>query len=400
MKTAALLPLLLLSCLALASVSAQTCGTYKFSNNAIFTSCNDLPVLNSYLHWTYDDSTRKANIAYRHTGVSTSQWVAWAINPSASNMIGCQALVAYHNSTGAVTAYTSPITSYRTTLSQGDLSFPVTGLTASYSASTSEMIIFATIELPSATTTVNQVWQVGPMTGDTPQIHSTSGDNVKSMSTIDFLSGQSTGGSGSTGLGSRIRKRNTHGILNAVSWGILMPAGAMFARYLKVSKAADPAWFYLHITCQTSAYIVGVAGWATGLKLGSDSVGVEHGLHRSIGIALFCLGTLQVFALLLRPKKDHKIRIYWNVYHHATGYAVIALSIANVYEGFEILGQDGWKRVYTGIIIALGAVAVVLEIFTWIVVLKRNKSEVSDKHQHGSSNGVNGNGGGYSAARV
>ena len=83
-------------------------------------------------------------------------------------------------------------------------------------------------------------------------------------------------------------------MLNAVSWGILMPMGAVIARYLKVFKSADPAWFYLHVTCQTTAYIVGVAGWGTGLKLGSDSPGVTQNPHRSIGIALFCLGTLQV----------------------------------------------------------------------------------------------------------
>lgn len=66
------------------------------------------------------------------------------------------------------------------------------------------------------------------------------------------------------------------------------------ARYLKVFKAADPAWFYLHIACQTSAYAVGVAGWATGLKLGIESSGVQYNLHRNIGIVLFSLGTLQV----------------------------------------------------------------------------------------------------------
>lgn len=73
-----------------------------------------------------------------------------------------------------------------------------------------------------------------------------------------------------------------------------MPAGAMLARYLKLSKRADPAWFILHVMCQTSAYIVGVAGWATGLKLGGESDGVEHTFHRRIGMALFCLGTMQV----------------------------------------------------------------------------------------------------------
>ena len=86
----------------------------------------------------------------------------------------------------------------------------------------------------------------------------------------------------------------THGILNAVSWGVLLPLGAIIARYLKVFKSADPAWFYLHAACQSSAYIVGVAGWGTGLKLGSESAGITYDTHRNIGITLFCLGTLQV----------------------------------------------------------------------------------------------------------
>lgn len=83
-------------------------------------------------------------------------------------------------------------------------------------------------------------------------------------------------------------------MLSVVSWGVLMPLGVIIARYMKVFKSADPAWFYLHAACQTSAYAVGVAGWGTGLKLGSDSVGIQYDTHRNIGIALFSLGTLQV----------------------------------------------------------------------------------------------------------
>ena len=200
-----------------------------------------------------------------------------------------------------------------------------------------------------------------------------------------------------------------------------MPTGAVIARYLKVFKSADPAWFYLHVTCQTSAYVIGVAGWGTGLKLGSDSVGVTQNPHRNIGIALFCLGTLQVkkknshsdilsntswaisvfgklielglflqvFALLLRPKKDHKFRLYWNIYHHAVGYTVIILSIYNIYEGFDILNleSDKWKRAYTGVIIALGSIAILLEAYTWFFVLKRKTTERKTSH---ATNGVNG----------
>ena len=102
-------------------------------------------------------------------------------------------------------------------------------------------------------------------------------------------------------------KLQIHGSLNAVSWGILMPTGVIIARYMRVFKSADPAWFYLHITCQSSAYILGVIGWATGLKLGSDSSGVQHTAHRNIGIVLFFLGTLQVYAKPISSRKWYSV---------------------------------------------------------------------------------------------
>jgi hypothetical protein len=89
-----------------------------------------------------------------------------------------------------------------------------------------------------------------------------------------------------------------HGVLNAVSWGILFPLGIVIARYLRTFPSADPAWFYLHVFCQVSAYAIGVAGWATGIKLGSESKGVQFSLHRNIGIALFALATVQVINFL------------------------------------------------------------------------------------------------------
>lgn len=187
-----------------------------------------------------------------------------------------------------------------------------------------------------------------------------------------------------------------HGVLNAVSWGTLMPMGALIARYLKVFHSADPAWFYLHVACQTSSYIVGVSGWATGLKLGSGpSPSHSVTVHGNIGIALFTMGTLQVFALLLRPKKDHKFRLYWNIYHHSIGYAVIGLSIVNVFKGLDILNPVGdWKRAYVGILIGLGVCAVALEAFTWSIVIKRKRS-LREGHNSDKANGAHGHGHGH-----
>lgn len=64
---------------------------------------------------------------------------------------------------------------------------------------------------------------------------------------------------------------------------------------------------------------------------------------------------------------------------------MIALSIVNVYKGLDILDPEKkWKNAYTGILIGLGVVAVLLEAFTWFIVLKRKKE---DQRTHAGANG-------------
>lgn len=302
-------------------------------------------------------------------------------------MPGAQALVALMGTGGTMTAYTTPISNKNPDMLPGNLSFPVDNLTAELDTNNGVMIIFARITLPAGRTTFDHLWQASTsLSNEVPTGHALGGANVLSLGSVNFQTGTVVAAGNSV-----IRRKNVHGVLNAVSWGVLMPIGVMIARYMRVFKSADPAWFYLHITCQCSAYVLGVAGWGTGLKLGSDSQGIEHTVHRNIGITLFTFATLQVFALLLRPQKDHKYRIYWNVYHHAIGFAVISMSIANIFKGFDILNpEDKWKNAYIGIISTLGGIAVVLEITTWIIVIKRRKSEKLQKANN--NHGVNGYG--------
>ncbi|KAL4628165.1 hypothetical protein ACB092_05G216700 [Castanea dentata] len=171
------------------SSSAQTCHTYKsFSNNLTYSSCNDLPYLNSSIYWNYNSSSGSLQIAYRHTGITASNWVAWAINPIGlqSAMIGAQALVAFQLSNGTMRAYTSKITSYATTLPEDKLQYDVSNLTATYA--NSQIIIYATLALPSNTTTINQVWQEGPVSNDIPGAHPLAPDNTNSKGTLHLIS--------------------------------------------------------------------------------------------------------------------------------------------------------------------------------------------------------------------
>ncbi|KAG8376493.1 hypothetical protein BUALT_Bualt09G0069200 [Buddleja alternifolia] len=78
--------------------------------------------------------------------------------------------------------------------------------------------------------------------------------------------------------------------------------------------------------------------------------------------------TLQAFAILLRPKQilEHISSDY--------GVSVLILSIVNILDGLDILDPGKkWKRAYIGVLIFLGSIVVVLEAFTWYVVLQRKR---------------------------
>ncbi|KAJ6421363.1 hypothetical protein OIU84_028691 [Salix udensis] len=190
------------------------CATYRFSNNKHFPSCSDLPVLSSSLHWNYHPSSSRVDVAFRHTGVSDRRWIAWAINPTSAGMVGSQAIVSFPRTDGSLAVYTSSITSYGTRLERGNLSFPVWDLSATNQ--NNEMIIYASLELQGNISAVNHLWQVGPMSENTPMMHSVapSSPNVRSMGSLDFLSGKIT-----TTRSSSATVKNIHGILNTTLYG-------------------------------------------------------------------------------------------------------------------------------------------------------------------------------------
>ncbi|KAG2258486.1 hypothetical protein Bca52824_077780 [Brassica carinata] len=337
------------------------CEAHIFNNGKHYRSCKDLPVLDSFLHFSYARETGVLEVAYRHANLESSSWIAWAINPTKKGMLGAQCLVAYRNSTsGVMRAYTSSINSYSTMLQESPLSFGVTQVPAEYVDG--EMTIFATLVLPPNTTVVNHLWQDGPLKGgDRLGMHAMSGDHLKSMSTLDLLSGQVT--ESKSDNGNMLLVKRIHGLVNTVSWGILMPIGVMAARYMKTYETLDPTWFYVHVICQLTGYLAGLLGGLGTAIYMAWHTGMRSTAHTVIGVLIFCLGFLQILALKARPAKEHRFRTYWNWYHHTVGYVVIVLSVYNIYKGFVILQPgSGWKIAYTTIICAIGAFAIVMEI--------------------------------------
>lgn len=161
-----------------------TCTSQKLTNNSLYKNCIDLPTLNSHLHWTYHASNSLLLVAFL-ASTSPNSWISWAINPSAAGMIGAQSLIALRQTDGSMSVNTCNISSYETIV-RSKILFTVSDLSAEYSNGI--MKILATLALPENTKVVNQVWQVGSVTGgETPGKHDLEDANLNAKGKLHLL---------------------------------------------------------------------------------------------------------------------------------------------------------------------------------------------------------------------
>ncbi|KAL3633230.1 hypothetical protein CASFOL_022757 [Castilleja foliolosa] len=164
-----------------------TCTFQTFSNpNTTFAHCMDLPTLNATLHWTHDPTATPSTLSVAFTvptaANTTKGWVAWALNPTQTGMLGAQALIATPNgSTYVVNTYN--ISSYKIG-APSNISYNV--LSSAAEAVNGSTIIFAKLLLPAdAKPVLNQVWQVGPVSSNgAPTMHGTTHDNLGSKTNL------------------------------------------------------------------------------------------------------------------------------------------------------------------------------------------------------------------------
>ncbi|XP_002964568.2 cytochrome b561 and DOMON domain-containing protein At4g12980 [Selaginella moellendorffii] len=359
---------------AVAAVAGDPCSALKN-----FEVCHGLDERVT-IAWTLhgdDDPSRKSVLEVAVTGALPARtgWLGWGINPHSLEMSGTSALIAFQSSQGA------QLHSYSVSrqVKDDDISLSPQEQTEvpfqnqSVTMEGTVVTIFATIPLTnSSSTTMNHVWNFGDQVlGDSPQSHDFKKANLVSLRRIDMSKKDSVAQPLVSKLTPRQRLKNTHALLSGAAWGIAIPVGVMAARYLRPFTSPSGAWFYLHLMIQIPAYGVGVAGWVLGLKLESGS-GNVYETHRNIGYAIFAGGTLQVIALLVRPKPYEKIRFLWNIYHQSIGYTTLVLGVVNVFIGLSILEPAAkFKTAFIAVVISLGAVSLVMEVVTWIIYFQR-----------------------------
>ncbi|KAK9151393.1 hypothetical protein Syun_009702 [Stephania yunnanensis] len=164
-----------------------------------------------------------------------------------------------------------------------------------------------------------------------------------------------------------------HGVLNALSWGFLLPVEALMARYFRHMQAVGVMWFYAHAGIQLSAFVLGAARFGIGVQLGKMSPGVVYGLHGKLGIAAFSLGSLQTLALFFRPKTTNEFRKYWKSYHHFVG--------------------SYWKLAYCLAVSSVVGASIALEVNSWVMFCRKAKEKkmrregIVSTYEKGSSTG-------------
>ncbi|KAJ6710722.1 CYTOCHROME B561 AND DOMON DOMAIN-CONTAINING PROTEIN [Salix koriyanagi] len=328
-----LLVLIFLSSSARTALSAH-CSTAAPART--FEKCITLPTQQASVAWTFHAHNATLDLVFFGTFISPSGWVGWGINPSSAEMTGTRALIAFPDP--QFRPVDIHLLSSSATLYGGKMATLHNGAAVQ---------IYATLKLERNKTKIHLVWNRGLYVQGAAHK-----DDARTL-------------------------KIAHGILNAVSWGVLLPIGAVTARYLRHVQALGPAWFYAHAGIQLSALLIGAVGFSIGIRLGELSPGVVYGLHRKLGFAAFSIGALQTLALLFRPKTTNKFRKYWKSYHHFVGYACVVLGVVNVFQGFEVMGESRSyaKLGYCLCLSTLIGVCIALEVNSWVVFCRKSKEE-------------------------
>ncbi|KAJ0539493.1 putative cytochrome b561 and DOMON domain-containing protein [Helianthus annuus] len=317
----------------------------------------DVSSLNCFSVWTSEDFI----LRYSQAGPSlwsfvlstpnTNSYIGMGFSPN-GGMVGSSAVVGWVGRDGTTSMrryFLGGQTPSQVLVDQGDLQ--IVGNTSTIFVDSSR--IYMAFQLVTDQPRQRLVYSVGDSNNLPPSTPSYRLTQHRSQ--IAIRMNYATGQSSQTKAPYSNLKR-AHGILNMMAWGILIPIGAMVARYL---KHLDPLWFYVHSSVQSLGFILGLAGVIAGFVL-DDRLDARVGKHKGLGISILVLGCLQVLALLVRPSIDAKTRQYWNWYHHSVGRLMILFAIVNIFYGIHLAKAGTSWNVGYGVVLGIYAITIVI----------------------------------------
>ncbi|KAK9691271.1 hypothetical protein RND81_09G186000 [Saponaria officinalis] len=376
-----LLFFILTSC-QLTQVISSHCNT--ITNTKTFEKCMTLPTQQASIAWTYHAHNATLDLVFFGSFISPSGWVGWGINPNSPEMTGSRVLIAFPDPNSgqlvlqpfildpSVKLEKSPLLSHPLDLHLLTSSVAMYGGHLATIHNGAQVQIYAKIKLSPNKTKIHCVWNRGVyVQGYSPTIHPTTINDLSSTATVDLLSGTTQHDTSLKTL------KTIHGVMNAISWGVMLPIGIVTSRYLRHIQKLGPTWFYLHAGVQLTGFFLGTIGFGIGIRLGELSPGKVYGLHRKLGFIAFCLGSLQTLALLFRPRTTHKYRKYWKSYHHFVGYACVVLGVVNVFQGFQVmeLSRSYAKLAYSLCLSTIIGICIALEVNSWVVFCRKAEED-------------------------
>lgn len=159
------------------------------------------------------------------------------------------------------------------------------------------------------------------------------------------------------------KMKRSHGVLGVIGWGLILPVGAMVARFL---RHREPLWYYLHTLIQFSGFLIVIAGVVVGQAL-YNNIHADVAAHRGIGYFALTLSILQVLAFFIRPSQDSKIRGLWNMYHKFFGVIALFFGALNIVLGIQVGGAGSqWKIGYGFLLGIVLVTALVLQVLSML----------------------------------
>ncbi|KAK1436992.1 hypothetical protein QVD17_02776 [Tagetes erecta] len=287
------------------------------------------------------------------SGPNTNSYIAMGFSPN-GRMVGSSAVVGWVASGGIPNMkryFLGGQTPSQVLVDQGDLQ--ILGNTSSVFSDSSR--IYVAFQLVTTQPSQRLVYAVGDSNNPAPSAPSFRLTQHRTMVAIrlNYASGQ-----GSQTKAPYSNLKRAHGILNMIGWGILIPIGAIVARYL---KHLDSLWFYMHTGIQSLGFILGLSGVIAGVVL-DNRIDANVGRHKGLGVTILVFGFLQVLAFLARPSIDAKARKYWNWYHHNIGRLMILFAIVNIFYGIHLAKAGrSWNGGYGFILGLFVTIVVILE---------------------------------------
>ncbi|KAJ7090110.1 hypothetical protein C8R44DRAFT_594518, partial [Mycena epipterygia] len=140
-----------------------------------------------------------------------------------------------------------------------------------------------------------------------------------------------------------------HGLLCALGFAVLLPGGALLARYLRTSR---PWWYTGHWIAQAAAagpvIIIGIAlGFASSSQAKKNGENTKGDPHNALGSVLLYLYIMQcIFGAVIhywKPKSAARRRPPQNYLHAVLGITIFVLGMYQLHLGFD----DAWPK-YVG----------------------------------------------------